>query len=42
VVSGLSAPHRNYLKAGGLGFELGDGNLNYAAENLLELYIQWN
>jgi high affinity Mn2+ porin len=38
VVSGLSAPHRNYLKAGGLGFELGDGNLNYAAENLLELY----
>jgi high affinity Mn2+ porin len=38
VVSGLSAPHRNYLKAGGLGFELGDGNLNYAPENLLEFY----
>jgi high affinity Mn2+ porin len=26
------------LKAGGLGFELGDGNLNYAPENLLEFY----
>ena len=38
VVSGLSAPHRNYLKDGGLGFELGDGNLNYALENLLEFY----
>jgi len=38
VVSGLSAPHRNYLHAGGYGFELGDGNLNYALENLIELY----
>ncbi len=38
VVSGLSAPHRNYLQAGGLGFELGDGNLNYALEQLVEIY----
>ena len=38
VVSGLSAPHRNYLQAGGYGFELGDGNLNYAWEHLIELY----
>lgn len=38
VLSGLSSPHRNYLKAGGMGFELGDGNLNYALENLIELY----
>jgi len=38
VTSGLSAPHRNYLKAGGKGFELGDGNLNYAWEHLAELY----
>ncbi|MDP4241070.1 MAG: carbohydrate porin, partial [Bacteroidota bacterium] len=30
VVSGLSASHRNYLKTGGKGFELGDGNLNYS------------
>lgn len=38
VTSGLSAPHRNYLKAGGRGFELGDGNLNYSWEHLAELY----
>ena len=38
VVSGLSVPHRNYLKAGGLGFELGDGNLNYGLEQLTEIY----
>ena len=38
VVSGLSTPHRNYLKAGGMGFELGDGNLNYALEQLTEIY----
>jgi high affinity Mn2+ porin len=38
VVSGLSAPHRNYLKAGGMGFELGDGNLNYSVEQLTEIY----
>lgn len=38
VVSGLSAPHRNYLKAGGMGFELGDGNLNYGLEQLSEIY----
>ncbi len=38
VVSGLSSPHRNYLKAGGIGFELGDGNLNYGLEQLTEIY----
>ena len=38
VISGLSAPHRNYLNAGGMGFELGDGNLNYALEQLAEIY----
>lgn len=38
VVSGLSTPHRNYLEAGGKGFELGDGALNYGLENLAELY----
>ena len=36
--SGLSAPHRNYLQAGGKGFELGDGHLNYSFEHLTELY----
>jgi high affinity Mn2+ porin len=38
VVSGLSDAHRDYLKAGGKGFMLGDGNLNYGAEQLTELY----
>lgn len=38
VASGLSADHRAYLKAGGNGFILGDGNLNYALEHLVELY----
>ena len=28
VASGLSKPHRDYLRAGGLGFILGDGPLN--------------
>lgn len=38
VASGLSDPHRAYLKAGGMGFMLGDGNLNYAWEHLTEIY----
>jgi high affinity Mn2+ porin len=38
VTSGISLPHRTYLHDGGLGFELGDGNLNYGLEHLDELY----
>jgi high affinity Mn2+ porin len=38
VVSGISAPHKDYLAAGGKGFILGDGHLNYALEHLTELY----
>ncbi|NWJ51030.1 MAG: carbohydrate porin [Bacteroidetes bacterium] len=38
VISGLSTPHRKYLEAGGNGFELGDGKLNYSLEHLAELY----
>jgi len=38
VASGISNPHRDYLKAGGKGFMLGDGNLNYSIEHLTELY----
>jgi high affinity Mn2+ porin len=38
VTSGLSPQHRAYLKAGGKGFVLGDGNLNYSWEHLAELY----
>lgn len=42
VASGLSLPHRNYLKAGGYGFELGDGNLNYGPETLAEIYYSYS
>src|SRR6218665_907105 len=38
VVSGISNDHRDYLKAGGKGFMLGDGQLNYGWENLMETY----
>ena len=36
VVSGLSPSHRRYLEAGGIGFQLGDGALHYALEEILE------
>lgn len=38
AVNGLSPDHRDYLAAGGLGFMLGDGRLNYGQERLLETY----
>jgi len=38
VISGISIPHRQYLKSGGYGFILGDGNLTYSSEQLAELY----
>ena len=38
VVNGISPGHRNYLAAGGYGFMLGDGALNYAPEFITELY----
>jgi high affinity Mn2+ porin len=44
VLEGLSAEHRQYLQAGGSGFLLGDGRLNYAREEILETYYraQWS
>jgi high affinity Mn2+ porin len=43
VVEGLSAVHRAYLAAGGSGFLLGDGALDYGHEKILEAYYraQW-
>jgi high affinity Mn2+ porin len=38
VVNGISAEHRAYLKAGGYGFILGDGTLNYGHESIVETY----
>ena len=44
VLEGLSDVHRDYLAAGGSGFLLGDGRLNYAHEEILETYYraQWS
>jgi high affinity Mn2+ porin len=36
--NGLGPQHRDYLAAGGLGFELGDGKLNYGPETIVETY----
>ena len=43
AIEGLSDPHREYLAAGGFGFALGDGRLNYAHEEIFETYYraQW-
>jgi high affinity Mn2+ porin len=38
VTNGISPGHRRYLQLGGLGFLLGDGNLRYGRENIVELY----
>jgi high affinity Mn2+ porin len=38
LVNGIGPQHRDYLAAGGLGFELGDGKLNYQPEVIGELY----
>jgi high affinity Mn2+ porin len=42
VVNGISGPHRNYLKAGGYGFIIGDGNLDYGSENIFEAYYKFS
>jgi high affinity Mn2+ porin len=44
VLEGLSAEHRQYLEAGGSGFLLGDGRLNYTHEEIFETYYraQWS
>jgi high affinity Mn2+ porin len=38
AVNGLSPDHRAYLAAGGVGFIIGDGQLNYAPEQIWETY----
>ena len=38
VSNGLSKVHRNYLAAGGLGFFIGDGRINYRPETILEMF----
>ena len=38
VTNAIKKDHQNYLRLGGLGFLLGDGNLNYGREDILEAY----
>ena len=38
VSNAIKRDHQNYLRYGGLGFLLGDGNLNYGREDIVEWY----
>ncbi len=38
AANGLSDAHADYLAAGGMGFELGDGRLSYRPESIVEAY----
>ncbi|OIR01314.1 carbohydrate-selective porin, OprB family [mine drainage metagenome] len=38
VINGISNEHRAFLKAGGYGFIIGDGNLKYANECIFEIF----
>jgi high affinity Mn2+ porin len=42
IANGLSSDHRDYLAAGGYGFLIGDGRLNYSPELIAELYYKIN
>ncbi|MGA2887828.1 MAG: carbohydrate porin [Terracidiphilus sp.] len=42
VSNAIKTDHQQYLKLGGLGFLLGDGNLNYSRENIVESYYTWH
>jgi high affinity Mn2+ porin len=42
VSNAIKADHQEYLRLGGLGFLLGDGNLNYGRETIVESYYNWH
>ena len=42
AVNGLSAAHSDFLAAGGLGLLIGDGQLNYGNERILETYYAFS
>ena len=42
VSNAIKRDHQNYLRYGGLGFLLGDGNLNYGREDIVESYYNWH
>jgi high affinity Mn2+ porin len=41
AINGLSSAHRDFLAAGGMGLLLGDGQLNYSPEEIVEAYYSW-
>jgi high affinity Mn2+ porin len=41
AANGISRDHQRYLQAGGHGFMIGDGNLNYGPEIITELYYNF-
>jgi high affinity Mn2+ porin len=41
AINGLSAAHRDFLAAGGIGLLIGDGQLNYRPEQILEAYYAY-
>ncbi|MDU6747387.1 MAG: carbohydrate porin [Bradyrhizobium sp.] len=41
AVNGLSTAHRDYLAAGGNGLLIGDGQLNYRSEQILEAFYAY-
>ncbi len=42
ISNAIKRDHQDYLRYGGLGFLLGDGNLNYGRENVVESYYTWH
>jgi high affinity Mn2+ porin len=42
AINGLSSAHRDFLAAGGIGLLIGDGQLNYSEEKILEAYYAYN
>ena len=42
VSNAIKRDHQNYLRLGGLGFLLGDGNLNYGRENIIKSHYTWH
>ncbi|PLK43545.1 carbohydrate porin [Emticicia sp. TH156] len=41
VSNGISKDHQAYLNAGGVGFMVGDGKLNYGSEDIIEVYYRY-
>ena len=41
AINALSADHRAFIAAGGMGILIGDGNLNYREEIILESYYSF-